>query len=75
MNQPNILHLFTDQQRVDSIRALGHAFLQTPHLDWLVKTGTHFDSAYTPVAECIPARACMITGMYADKTGCISNAL
>jgi len=74
MNQPNILHLFTDQQRVDSIRSLGHAFLQTPHLDWLVKTGTHFDSAYTPVAECIPARACMITGMYADKTGCISNA-
>jgi len=74
MSTPNILHLFTDQQRVDSIRALGYSFLQTPHLDWLVKTGTSFNSAYTPVAECVPARACMITGMYADKTGCGSNA-
>lgn len=72
--KPNILHLFTDQQRVNSIRALGHAFSQTPHLDWLVRTGTSFDAAYTPVAECVPARACMITGMYADKIGCGSNA-
>ncbi len=74
MRQPNILHLFTDQQRVDSICSLGHPFLQTPHLDWLARTGTAFTSAYTPVAECVPARACMITGMYADKTGCGSNA-
>lgn len=74
MSRPNILHLFSDQQRVDSIRALGGpGFLQTPHLDRLCREGTAFSSAYTPVAECVPARACMITGMYADKTGCGSN--
>ena len=75
MKRPNILHLFSDQQRVDSIRALGgHGFLQTPHLDRLCREGTVFSGAYTAAAECVPSRACMITGMYADKTGCGSNA-
>jgi len=74
MERPNIVHLFADQLRVDAIRALSELdFLQTPHLDRLCREGTVFTSAYTPVAECVPARACMITGMYADKTGCGSN--
>lgn len=72
--RPNILHLFTDQQRFDTIHALGNGILQTPHLDRLVQGGTAFTSAYTPSPECVPARCCMITGMYADKTGCGSNA-
>lgn len=74
MQRPNILHLLTDQQRFDSIRALGFPFLQTPHLDRLCREGTTFTSAYTPAAECVPARASMITGMYADRIGCGSNA-
>jgi arylsulfatase A-like enzyme len=75
MSKPNILHIFTDQQRVDSIRALGGwRGLQTPNIDRLCREGTVFSSAYTPVAECVPARACMITGMYADRISCRSNA-
>jgi len=71
---PNILHLFADQLRVDAIRALGqNLFLQTPHLDRLCREGTVFSAAYTPTAECVPARACMITGQYADRTDCGSN--
>lgn len=71
---PNILHIVTDQQRFDTIGALGNQLIQTPHLDALCREGTTFTRAYTPTAECVPARACMITGMYADKTGCGSNA-
>lgn len=74
MSRPNILHLFTDQHRFDTIRALGNGLVQTPHLDRLVREGTAFTSAYTPAPECIPARTCLLTGMYADKTGCGSNA-
>lgn len=71
---PNILHLFSDQQRVDSIGALSpHHFLQTPHLDRLCREGTVFSSAYTPAAECVPARSCLITGRYADRARCGSN--
>lgn len=71
---PNILHIVTDQQRFDTIGALGNPLIQTPNLDTLCKEGTTFTRAYTPTAECVPARACMITGMYADKTRCGSNA-
>lgn len=71
--RPNILHICTDQQRADTIGALGNRTIQTPHLDRLVREGTSFTSAFTPSAECVPARCCMITGMYADRTGCGSN--
>lgn len=74
MRPSNILHIVTDQQRFDTIRAMGNPLIQTPHLDRLCEEGTAFTNAYTPAAECVPARACMITGMYADKTGCGSNA-
>ncbi len=74
MARPNILHLVTDQQRFDTIASLGNTIIQTPNLDRLVRQATVFTSAYTPAAECVPARCCMITGMYADKTACGSNA-
>ena len=71
---PNLLHIVTDQQRFDTIHALGNGLIRTPNLDRLCREGTAFMRAYTPTAECVPARASMITGTYADKTGCGSNA-
>ncbi len=71
-SRPNILHICTDQQRADSIRALG-GWMKTPRLDKLVAEGTSFTRAYTPAAECVPARCCMITGRYADRTNCSFN--
>lgn len=72
--RPNILFLFTDQQRADSIRALGNPVMQTPHLDRLCREGTAFTSAYSPSPECVPARCSLITGAYVSHTGCASNA-
>lgn len=71
--QPNILHLFTDQQRFDMIGALGNPHIRTPNLDWLVSCGTVFHRAYTPSPECVPARASMITGWYPSRTRCYCN--
>lgn len=34
---PNILVLFTDMQRADTIHALGNETIRTPYLDWLVE--------------------------------------
>ena len=33
--RPNILHIFVDQQRFDTIGALGNPIIKTPHLDRL----------------------------------------
>lgn len=72
-NRPNILFLFADQQRFDTIAALGNPLIHTPHLDRLVHEGTAFTRAYSPSPECVPARACLITGYYPGRTGCYAN--
>ncbi len=63
---PNILFLFTDDQRFDTIRALGNDQIHTPNLDYLVRNGTAFTNAYimggTSPAVCMPSRAMMLTG-------------
>ena len=37
--QPNFLVIVTDDQRPDTIGALGNPRIETPNLDWLVKHG------------------------------------
>jgi len=62
----NVLVLFTDDQRADTIAALGNPVIQTPNLDRLVRSGLAFDCAYMQGgmhgATCIPSRAMLLTG-------------
>ena len=64
--RPNILFLFTDDQRFDTIRALGNEDVITPNMDRLVEEGTSFTEASimggTSGAVCMPSRAMMMTG-------------
>ena len=39
LDRPNIIFIITDQQRYDTIRALGFDYMDTPHLDRLVREG------------------------------------
>ena len=75
MSRPNILHLFTDQQRFDTIGALGNPAIKTPHLDRLCREGVAFTSAYTSSPVCVAARCSMIMGQYPMRTGCYENTL
>jgi choline-sulfatase len=70
---PNILLLFTDQQRQDTIGALGNPVMRTPHFDRLVREGTAFTSCYTPSPECVPARCSLTMGQYPSHTQCYGN--
>lgn len=71
--KPNILFMLTDQQRADTIGALGNPVIRTPSLDRLVREGTAFTSAFTPSAECVPARCCLVTGQYPGRNRCYNN--
>jgi len=73
MKKPNILHLFTDQQRFDTIHALGNSVIRTPNLDRLCREGTVFTNAFTPSPVCISARCSMVSGLYPQNTGCYAN--
>ena len=71
--RPNILLFFTDQQRFDTIRALGNPIIRTPVLDDLVARGTAFTRAYTPSPVCVSARCALVTGTEPRVNGCSDN--
>lgn len=75
--QPNVLFLFSDQQRWDSVSCYGHPLggvgNLTPNLDALAARGTRFDRAFTCQPVCGPARACLQTGRYPADVNCWTN--
>jgi len=71
--RPNVVLLFTDQQRYDTIAALGYDYAITPNMDRLVREGCAFTHACTTNPVCIPARHNLLTGLYARHTGMATN--
>ncbi|NCA70604.1 MAG: arylsulfatase, partial [Sphingobacteriia bacterium] len=72
-DRPNILLLFTDQQRGDTVHALGNPVIRTPNLDRLCARGVAFTNAFSPSPVCISARCSMIYGQYPLHTNCYEN--
>ena len=64
MKQPNIIWFCTDQQRYDTIAALGNSHIRTPNLDRLVHEGVAFTRAYCQNPICTPSRSSFMTGRY-----------
>ncbi len=76
--RPNIVFLFSDQQRWDTVgcydaRSLGAVLGVTPNLDAMAQEGVRFHHAFTCQPVCGPARSCLQTGLYATQTGCWRN--
>jgi len=71
--RPNILWICTDQQRFDTIHALGNPHVQTPVIDSLLREGVAFTHAYCQSPICTPSRASFLTGRYPRTTGCRQN--
>lgn len=63
-SRPNILWYCTDQQRHDTVHALGQAHIRTPTLDRLAASGAAFTRAYAQSQICTPSRATFLTGRY-----------
>ena len=72
--RPNIIFIITDQQRYDTIRALGFEYMDTPHIDRLVEEGVVFSDCHVTAASCAPARASLFKGYYPHTTGILKNA-
>ena len=69
----NILVLWTDQQRPDTIGAYGNPVIRTPNLDRLAATGTLFEAAYCAQPVCSPSRASFLTGLFPHAHGVTEN--
>lgn len=72
-SKPNILFITTDQQRFDTIHALGNDHIYTPHLNWIVDQGVTFTRCYSDSPICMPARATIMTGKHGYTTGLVGN--
>lgn len=72
-NAPNILWICTDQQRWNTIGALGNPYVKTPNLDRLVREGVSFTSAFCQSPVCTPSRASFSTGMYPSSIQATKN--
>ncbi|NLE60699.1 MAG: sulfatase-like hydrolase/transferase [Planctomycetes bacterium] len=64
--RPNVLFLFTDDQRPDAIAALGNPAIKTPNMDSLARQGLVFRNAYIfgsdVGAVCRPSRNMLLSG-------------
>ncbi len=64
--KPNVIFVLADDQRFDTIAALGNKDIHTPNLDKLVGRGFHFTNAYCQgsmvPAVCAPSRTMILTG-------------
>ena len=73
--RPNILLLYTDQQRRDSLGCYGNPLARTPHLDRLAAEGVRFDHFYVQAPVCTPSRVSLLTGQYCSSVGIGCNGI
>ena len=71
--KPNIILIITDQQRSDTIHALGAHWMKTPVLDRMASEGAAFTNCYVTSPVCVGSRASLFTGMYPHATGVFTN--
>ena len=75
MTKPNIIFIFSDQQRWDTLGCYGQPLDITPNIDKIASEGVRFENTFTCQPVCGPARACLQTGKYATETGCFRNEI
>ncbi len=62
--RPNIIFLLSDDQRDNTFAAIGHPFINTPHVDKLIQQGVRFSNTYIAEPVCSPSRVSLFTGMH-----------
>jgi len=72
-NKPNILLIFPDQHRADTMGCVGNPAAQTPNLDNLALQGVRFGRCISNSPLCMPARISLIAGQYVSEHGVWNN--
>lgn len=72
---PNLVYIFADQLRYQSLGYTGDIKARTTNLDSLASQGVSFSNAVSNTPVCAPYRASLFTGKYASSTGMVINEL
>ena len=73
--RPNVLLLYTDQQRWDALGCAGNPHIRTPNLDALAAEGVLVANAFCNNPVCMPSRQSMLSGQYPSALGCNCNGV
>ena len=74
-DKPNVVFIFSDQQRSDTMRCYGNDWIETPNLNALASQSFVFRNAYVTQPVCTPARASILTGLYPHTAGPTVNQI
>ncbi|MEK7995669.1 MAG: sulfatase-like hydrolase/transferase, partial [Planctomycetota bacterium] len=72
-DKPNLLFIWTDEQRADTMAAYGNNRIHTPNLNKLAAGSVVFKNAYVTQPVCTPNRSAVMTGLWPHTTGCTKN--
>ena len=72
-DKPNLLFLWTDEQRADTLSVYGNHRFRMPSLNRLASSSIVFNRCYDTQPVCTPARSSVMTGQYPHSTGCTTN--
>jgi arylsulfatase A-like enzyme len=73
MQPPNLLFLFTDEQRYDTLACHGNRRIIMPNLNRLADQSCVFDRAYVSQPVCTPSRSTLLTGLWPHQSGMTEN--
>ena len=71
--KPNLLFIFTDEQRFDTMKCYGNDFVETPNLNAFSESAFVFEHPYVVQPVCTPARSTIMSGLYPHSNGCVTN--
>ncbi len=73
MHTPNLLFIWTDEQRPDTLSAYGNTQTRTPNIDRLASRSTVFEHCYCCSSICTPSRGSILTGLWPHQHGATQN--
>lgn len=72
--KPNAIVILLDDSRYDTYSCNGApSFFQSPNIDRIANEGVNFKNAFVVYSLCNPSRASILTGLYANHNGALSN--
>jgi arylsulfatase len=69
----NLLFLFTDEQRRDTLSCYGNDFVHMPNLNAFADQACIFENAHCTNPVCTPSRGSLMTGLYPHAHGAENN--
>ncbi len=70
---PNLLFIYTDEQRFDTLACYGNQKIPMPNLNRFSESATVFEKAYVTQPVCTPSRGTIHTGLYPHSHTCVQN--